>query len=278
MDGNGNGKGNGNAGSNANAGGSSKGTASANAGGNGKGTSSPVAATARQCQRRWQRQGRRNGRRDQSRDSSKSDPLQASTRQQRDGKEDLFRSDPQYEADYDAQGQVDVYGAKRAVEPPRPPLELGRQQYTSGAYDESSALLGELNPLLPGLAIYGDWRTAVAYNNNNGKDIAQIATRLNIDVDFKITGTERIHAFFTPFQEDNVKFTRYEFGGDDADASSPMSSTTTRRRCFSRVTSAPSIPVSPVKKPVSTCPSLSVSSRCSCRTGSGRTTRSSAAR
>ena len=73
-----------------------------------------------------------------------------------------------------------------------------------------------MNPLLPGLAIYGDWRTAVAYNNNNGKDIAQIATRLNIDVDFKITGTERIHAFFTPIQDNNV-YTRFEFGGGDGD-------------------------------------------------------------
>jgi hypothetical protein len=131
--------------------------------------------------------------------------------------QDAFRPDPQYDAKYNAQGQVDIYGAKSAVEPPRPPVELGRQQYTSGLYDESSTLLGELNPLLPGLAIYGDWRTAVAYNNNNGKDIAQIATRLNIDVDFKITGTERIHAFFTPIQKDNVKFTRFEFGGGDAD-------------------------------------------------------------
>ena len=83
-------------------------------------------------------------------------------------------------------------------------------------YDKSSTLFGELNPLLPGLAIYGDSRTAVAYNSNNGKDIAQIATRLNIDVDFKITGTERIHAFFTPLQK-NAKFTRYEFGGGDGD-------------------------------------------------------------
>lgn len=132
------------------------------------------------------------------------------------GKGDLFRSDPQYETSYNAQGQVDVYGAKTAVEPPRPLLELGRQQYTSGAYDESSTLLGEKNPLLPGLSIYGDWRTALAYNRNNGKDIAQVATRLNLDVDFKITGTERIHAFFTPLQKD-AKFTRFEFGGDDAD-------------------------------------------------------------
>src|SRR5215831_3254279 len=132
------------------------------------------------------------------------------------GKEDLFRPGPQYDMSYDAQGDLDIYGAKSAVEPPRPPLELGRQQYTSGLYDESSTLLGQLNPLLPGLAVYGDWRTAVAYNSNNGKDIAQIATRLNIDVDFKFTGTERIHAFFTPIQKDN-KFSRFEFGGGAGD-------------------------------------------------------------
>jgi hypothetical protein len=132
------------------------------------------------------------------------------------GKDNLFLPGPQYDEKYDPQGNVDVYGKKIAVEPPRPPVELGRQQYTSGSYDPSSTAFGELNPLLPGLAIYGDWRTAVAYNSNNGKDIAQIATRLNIDIDFKITGTERIHAFFTPLQK-NAKFTRYEFGGGDGD-------------------------------------------------------------
>ena len=137
----------------------------------------------------------------------------ASTRSNVDGKEDLFLPGPQYDQNYDAKSQVDVYGAKTVVEPPRP-LELGRQQYTPGLYDESSTLLGTLNPLLPGLAIYGDWRTAVAYNGNNGKDIAQIATRLNIDIDFKITGTERIHAFFTPIQKGNV-YSRFEFGGGD---------------------------------------------------------------
>jgi hypothetical protein len=136
-------------------------------------------------------------------------------RRKGDSTEDLFRPGPQYEKNYDAEAQVDVYGAKVAVDPPRPPIELGRPQYTSGIYEESGTLLGQLNPLLPGLAIYGDWRTAVAYNNNKGKDIAQIATRLNIDVDFKITGTERIHAFFTPIQKGNAKFTRFEFGGSD---------------------------------------------------------------
>jgi hypothetical protein len=130
-------------------------------------------------------------------------------------KEELFQPGPQYDKNYDSKSQVDIYGAKSAVDPARP-LEVGRQQYTSGAYDESSTLLGNLNPLLPGLAIYGDWRTAIAYNSNNGKDIAQIATRLNVDVDLKITGTERFHAFFTPLQKNN-RFTRYEFGGGDGD-------------------------------------------------------------
>nr|WP_246317638.1 hypothetical protein [Hyphomicrobium methylovorum] len=128
-----------------------------------------------------------------------------------------FRPGPTYERKYDAKEQLDIYGGKGAVEPPRPLLEVGREQYTSGIFDESSTVLGKLNPLLPGLAVYGDWRTAIAYNRNNGKDIAQVATRLNLDVDFKITATERIHAFFTPFQDGNAKFTRFEFGGRDGD-------------------------------------------------------------
>ncbi len=131
--------------------------------------------------------------------------------------QNAFRPGPTYETKYNADEQLDIYGGKSAVDPPRPLLEIGREQYTSGLYDESSTLLGKLNPLLPGLAVYGDWRTAVAYNKNNGKDIAQIATRLNIDVDFKITGTERIHAFFTPIQQGNANFSRFEFGGGGAD-------------------------------------------------------------
>lgn len=141
------------------------------------------------------------------------EPAKASPKTKRKPAEkSAFRPDPMYAETYETELQLDIYGGKTAIDPPRPPLELGRQQYTSGAYDESSTLLGELNPLMPGLAIYGDWRTAVAYNQNNGKDVALVATRLNIDVDLKLTGTERIHAFFTPLQENNV-FTRFEFGG-----------------------------------------------------------------
>lgn len=137
--------------------------------------------------------------------------------EKRKAAKNAFRPDPQYGKKYDAKGQSDIYGGKTAIEPPRPLLEIGREQYTSGTYSESSTLLGKLNPLLPGLSVYGDWRTAVAYNSNNGKDIAQIATRLNLDVDFKITATERLHAFFTPLQDGATKFTRFEFSGGDGD-------------------------------------------------------------
>jgi hypothetical protein len=181
------------------------------------GTSSGEAQKESTLKRLWRALSRSDNTEDQA-DTSKGDAdwKKKDTESNADGKGDLFQSDPQYEVKYDAQKQVDVYGAKIEVDPPRPALELGRQQYTSGAYDKSSTLLGEKNPLLPGLAVYGDWRTAVAYNNNKGKDIAQVATRLNLDVDLKLTATERIHAFFTPLQSNN-KFTRFEFGGGDGD-------------------------------------------------------------
>ena len=46
----------------------------------------------------------------------------ARTRSNAGGKEDLFRPGPQYDKNYDAQGNVDIYGAKSVVEPPRPLL------------------------------------------------------------------------------------------------------------------------------------------------------------
>jgi hypothetical protein len=150
------------------------------------------------------------------------DPAETTSSKKRDlnlgNKQDLFLPGPQYDPKYNADKNVDVYGAKNEVAPPRPLVELGREQYTAGEYDPENSFLGQNNLLIPGLAIYGDWRTAVAYNQNNGKDIAQIATRVNIDVDFKITGTERIHAFFTPLQDpDGAAFTRCEFGGGGVD-------------------------------------------------------------
>lgn len=129
----------------------------------------------------------------------------------------VFSPDPNYEdVPYDAKAQLDIYGAKSAVTTQRPLLELGRELYQSGPFQPMANVLGDKNPLAPHLYVYGDWRTAFAYNDNGERETALIATRLNLDVDFGITGTERIHAFFRPFDK-NGSFNRLEVGGDGDD-------------------------------------------------------------
>lgn len=133
-------------------------------------------------------------------------------------KGDAFKSDPTYEdKPYDPEAQLKIYGGKSAVEPPRPLFELGRKQYLPGQFESGSTIFGELNPTNFAVQAFGDWRTAVAFNDNgNGNDVGQIATQLNIDIDMKITATERLHMFLRPL-DDNGQFTRCEFAGAGAD-------------------------------------------------------------
>jgi hypothetical protein len=121
----------------------------------------------------------------------------------------LFLPDPKYKKRvYDPKAQQAIYGGKRAVKTQRPLLELGREMYSEGGYDPAFKFFGELNPSNPQLLVYGDWRTAIAVNDNGAGDESLIATRLNLDIDFKLTATERLHAFITPMEKDG-RFTRY---------------------------------------------------------------------
>jgi len=132
-------------------------------------------------------------------------------------KTDVFGPDPTYEdKPYSPEAQIEIYGAKKPVEKVDPLLELFRPIYQEGPFREGNTAVGEKNLIFPGLNIFGDWRTAIAYNDNGANEVGQIATRLNLDVDFKITGTERLHAFFRPIDRGG-QFTRYEFFGDDRD-------------------------------------------------------------
>ena len=129
----------------------------------------------------------------------------------------VFSPDPSYkDKPYSPQNQIDIYGAKKPVDVVDPLLELFRPVYKEGPFDKGGHGLGEKNLIFPGLSVFGDWRTAVAYNDNGAAEIAQVATRLNLDIDFKITGTERLHAFIRPF-DNGGNFTRYEFAGGDED-------------------------------------------------------------
>ena len=62
----------------------------------------------------------------------------------------VFRPDPSYEdKPYDVDAQVEIYGGKSAIDPPRPLLEVGRQIYAGGPFQEPSTFLGDKNPLAP---------------------------------------------------------------------------------------------------------------------------------
>jgi hypothetical protein len=126
-------------------------------------------------------------------------------------RDNVFGPDPTYESKpYSDEEQVRIYGGKFQVQTPRPMLELGRPIYQSGPLQKSSTWMGEKNPVSHAFSIYGDWRTAMARNINGGNRTTTLATRLNLDVDYRFTATERVHAFFRPL--DNVaEFTRCEF-------------------------------------------------------------------
>jgi len=131
-------------------------------------------------------------------------------------KADAFKADPSYEDEaYDIQAQLAIYGGKSEVTAPRPLFELGQPQYVAGQLSEPSTFFGKLNPTQFALQAFGDWRTAVAFNDNGNNEVGQIATRVNIDIDLKITSTERLHTFIRPVDTGN-EFTRCEFFGGDS--------------------------------------------------------------
>ena len=80
----------------------------------------------------------------------------------------------------------------------RPLIELFRPQYSEGPFRQGENPLGAKNTSSLQFLAFGDWRTAVAFNDNGALEVGQLATRLNLDLDLKLTGTERIHAFIRP--------------------------------------------------------------------------------
>jgi len=128
---------------------------------------------------------------------------------------DLFGSDPTYPDDvYDVAEQLKIYGGKTPFNEPRPILEWGYPLYSEGVLGQTYDTFGTKNLLRPQLLVFGDFRSALAFNDNGGQEIGQLAARLNLNVDFKLTSTERIHMFLRPIDKNN-NFLRHEFFGDD---------------------------------------------------------------
>ncbi len=111
-----------------------------------------------------------------------------------------------YNPSLDAQ----TYFGKYFVPTQRPWVEWWRPFYSGGIYDPAIPVFSDVNPLTPHFLVYGDYRAGVGIHRNNGQPVRSIANRLNLDMDLRLTGTERIHAFMGPLDH-NGRFTRLDF-------------------------------------------------------------------
>jgi hypothetical protein len=117
---------------------------------------------------------------------------------------------------YDPVIELSPYRDKRSVPVQRPWLELGREFYGSGIYQPPPTWFGETNLAQPQFLVYGDYRSAVGFNQNVAGDNKVWANRLNLDMDYRLTSTERIHAFIGPL-DDGTRFTGVDFSDGSAD-------------------------------------------------------------
>ncbi len=104
---------------------------------------------------------------------------------------------------YDPFQQMDVYEGKTLNSNQRPILELGRPWYQLGQLSPGYSWFGKHNNITPQFLVYGDVRTAVASNTQDGDNTSQVAFEVNLDFDLKLTGTERFHMFMSPLDDGN---------------------------------------------------------------------------
>jgi len=114
-----------------------------------------------------------------------------------------FRPDPGYADEaYDAAAQLAIYGGKRRNPTQRPAIEWGRALYAGGPFRRSASALGEKNLASPTLLAYGDVRLGTSRIDGGASPFDAWGARLNLDVDWQLTATERVHAFVGPLDQD----------------------------------------------------------------------------
>lgn len=105
-------------------------------------------------------------------------------------------------APYDPCGELNIYNGKTFVDVQRPLIEWGIPYYDNGPLEPASELLGPTNLLQQKFYVYGDYRVGMTQAELVGSEETSLAHRLNLELDYWITSTERVHAFVGPFQED----------------------------------------------------------------------------
>lgn len=123
-----------------------------------------------------------------------------------------FSPDPIYDhIPWNTGAELGIYGGKHLVPVQHPLLELGFPLYRNGPVPPAQAWLGPTNLVQQKFYVYGDYRLGVAQNNLASGDRTVLAHRLNLELDYWLTSTERVHMFVGPFQE-GTSFMRVENG------------------------------------------------------------------
>ncbi len=91
-----------------------------------------------------------------------------------------------------------VYDAKNSVPVQHPWIEWGRIFYGDGITPRGYNWFGNTNLAHPQFYLYGDYRTGIASGRNAVGRTDNWASRLNLDLDLRLTDTERFHAFIGP--------------------------------------------------------------------------------
>lgn len=112
-----------------------------------------------------------------------------------------------------------VYDHRYAVPTERPWVEWYKPFYGDGMLPPGGTLFGETNLTHPSFYVYGDYRTGIGTGQGVSDRFDNWAQRLNLDLDWQWTATERLHGFIGPLN-DGVRFTQVRFrdGRVDLDA------------------------------------------------------------
>ncbi|MFK8114580.1 MAG: hypothetical protein AB8B91_20430 [Rubripirellula sp.] len=106
-------------------------------------------------------------------------------------------------------GEQWVYDVKRDVPTQHPWIEWGRIWYGDGITPRGKNWFGDKNLARPQFYMYGDYRTGIAAGRNAAGRTDNWAHRLNLDLDLRLTDSERFHAFVGPL-DNGGQFSRFE--------------------------------------------------------------------
>ncbi len=110
-----------------------------------------------------------------------------------------FRSDPiDSTARFDSESSIWVYRGKACNTTQLPLVEIGRPWLDFGQLCPSSTVFGAANLASPQFTVFGDFRVAAASNSASDDSSTLVAVASNLNFDFKITSTERVHFFISP--------------------------------------------------------------------------------